>query len=154
MNKIIFAAMGLAFLFGTQAMAQYEYKIVTSVESIVPMGLGRSRVIENNGQVNAEELTTERNNGNDAVLDRPSTAGHSLLFDARHKTFREAGGRISQAIFETARMRVQVEQPSIDRRRSHYFRKRRTSDDSRCYGHWFCRNREVPFSLLLLPQRG
>ena len=66
MNKIFFAAMGLAFLFGTQAMAQYEYKIITSVESIVPMGLGRSRVIENNGQVNAEELTTERNNGNDS----------------------------------------------------------------------------------------
>ena len=66
MNKIIFAALGLAFLFGTQAMAQYEYKIITSVESIVPMGLGRSRVIENNGQVNAEELTTERNSGNDS----------------------------------------------------------------------------------------
>jgi hypothetical protein len=34
---------------GVELYAQeYEYRIVTSVESIVPMGLGRSRVIENN----------------------------------------------------------------------------------------------------------
>jgi hypothetical protein len=66
MNKIIFAALGLAFLLGNRAQAQFEYKIVTSVESIVPMGLGRSRVIENNGQINADELTTERNSGNDS----------------------------------------------------------------------------------------
>lgn len=34
---------------GVEVVAQeYEYRIVTSVESIVPMGLGRSRVIENN----------------------------------------------------------------------------------------------------------
>jgi len=46
--------------------AQYEFKIVTSVESIVPMGLGRSRIIENNGAVNADELTTERKDGNDS----------------------------------------------------------------------------------------
>ena len=58
--------MGLTFLLSTKVMAQYEYKIVTSVESIVPMGLGRSRVIENNGQINAEELTTERTGGNDS----------------------------------------------------------------------------------------
>lgn len=66
MNKIIFAFIGFSFLWCTGAQAQYEYKIVTSVESIVPMGLGRSRVIENNGQVNAEELTTERTSGNDS----------------------------------------------------------------------------------------
>lgn len=66
MNKLIFAFFGFSLLLGFHAQAQYEYKIVTSVESIVPMGLGRSRVIENNGQVNAEELTTERNSGNDS----------------------------------------------------------------------------------------
>jgi hypothetical protein len=50
----------------SEVCAQYEFKIVTSVESIVPMGLGRSRIIENNGAVNADELTTERKDGNDS----------------------------------------------------------------------------------------
>jgi hypothetical protein len=65
MKKIIFAFISV-LLMGAVAQAQYEYKIVTSVESIVPMGVGRSRVIENNGQINAEELTTDRNSGNDS----------------------------------------------------------------------------------------
>jgi len=50
----------------SEAHAQFEFKIVTSIESIVPMGLGRSRVIENNGAVNADDLTTERKDGNDS----------------------------------------------------------------------------------------
>jgi hypothetical protein len=50
----------------SEVSAQYEFKIVTSVEYIVPMGLGRSRIIENNGAVNADELTTERKDGNDS----------------------------------------------------------------------------------------
>lgn len=65
MKKIFIALLGLLFCFDSSVMAQYEYKIVTSVESIVPMGLGRSRIIENNGDVNAEDLTTERNDGKD-----------------------------------------------------------------------------------------
>lgn len=65
MKKIFIALLGLLFCFDSTVMAQYEYKIVTSVESIVPMGLGRSRIIENNGDVNAEDLTTERNDGKD-----------------------------------------------------------------------------------------
>ena len=36
-------------LVNTTIFAQtYEFKIVTSVESIIPMGIGRSRIIENN----------------------------------------------------------------------------------------------------------
>lgn len=65
MKKIFIALLGLLFCFDSSVKAQYEYKIVTSVESIVPMGLGRSRIIENNGDVNAEDLTTERNEGKD-----------------------------------------------------------------------------------------
>ncbi len=37
-----------------------EYKVVTVVESIVPMGLGRSRIIETQGQANIDALTTTR----------------------------------------------------------------------------------------------
>ena len=62
---MLIALLGFLFCFDSSLMAQYEYKIVTSVESIVPMGLGRSRIIENNGDVNAEDLTTERNDGKD-----------------------------------------------------------------------------------------
>jgi len=65
MKKILLVFMSVMLL-GTIVHAQYEYKIVTSVESIVPMGIGRSRVIENTGQVNAEDLTTERDSGNDS----------------------------------------------------------------------------------------
>lgn len=42
---------------------QVEYKVVTSVESIVPMGLGRSRIIESQQSVSTEDLTTTRTDG-------------------------------------------------------------------------------------------
>ncbi|UBM61610.1 hypothetical protein LA303_09310 [Candidatus Sulfidibacterium hydrothermale] len=42
---------------------KYEYKVVTSVESIVPMGLGRSRIIETKEELNPANYTTERTNG-------------------------------------------------------------------------------------------
>lgn len=44
------------------SMAQ-EYKVVTIVESIVPMGMGRSRIIEHQEPANYEEFTTERTDG-------------------------------------------------------------------------------------------
>ncbi|WP_431137141.1 hypothetical protein [Psychroserpens mesophilus] len=37
--------MVIGFLSFTDAFAQVEYKIITSVESIVPNGLGRSRIV-------------------------------------------------------------------------------------------------------------
>ena len=40
-----------------------EWKIVTVVESIVPMGLGRSRMIENMTDVNTEDFRTTRVDG-------------------------------------------------------------------------------------------
>ena len=42
---------------------QIEYKVVTSVESIVPMGLGRSRIIESLQETSADALTTTRTQG-------------------------------------------------------------------------------------------
>ncbi|MGY6561234.1 MAG: hypothetical protein ACXITV_03945 [Luteibaculaceae bacterium] len=46
----------------TVASAQ-EFKIVTIVESIVPGGLGRSRIIENTSEINVEDFSTERTDG-------------------------------------------------------------------------------------------
>ena len=40
-----------------------EFKIITTVESIVPMGLGRSRIIDHNEAVNTSQATTERHDG-------------------------------------------------------------------------------------------
>ena len=48
------------------ANAQVEFKVVTSVESIVPMGLGRSRIISGNEEKDYKEYTstqTEDDNG-------------------------------------------------------------------------------------------
>ena len=50
----------LGFVLLSQAQ---EYKVVTIIESVVPMGLGRSRIIENGTEVNSEDFTTERTDG-------------------------------------------------------------------------------------------
>jgi hypothetical protein len=50
--------------------AQTQVKIVTVVESIVPMGLGRSRIIESNEAVNTASLTTARTDGKTSSQDK------------------------------------------------------------------------------------
>jgi len=40
-----------------------EYKVITIVESIVPAGLGRSRMIETKTDLNVDDLTTSRTDG-------------------------------------------------------------------------------------------
>ncbi len=44
---------------------QIEYTVVTSVESIVPNGLGRSRLISSNEERNFEDYTSERSDEDD-----------------------------------------------------------------------------------------
>jgi len=57
----------LAFVFSAfTAFAQItEYKVVTSVESIVPGGVGRSRIVESNQEVDYKAFTTTRVDGKD-----------------------------------------------------------------------------------------
>lgn len=45
------------------ASAQQQVKVITVVESIVPGGLGRSRIIEHDDQVSAGQFTTSRTDG-------------------------------------------------------------------------------------------
>ena len=52
---IVLAISLFAFL---ETSAQVEYKVVTSVESIVPNGLGRSRIISANDSKDYKEFTT------------------------------------------------------------------------------------------------
>jgi hypothetical protein len=64
MKKIfLFAILSFFFFTDTDAQAEYkkvEYKVITSLESIVPSGLGRSRLISSNVDRNYDEFTSER----------------------------------------------------------------------------------------------
>lgn len=42
----------------------YEYKIITSIESVVPMGLGRSRIISGEEDKDYQDFTSERSEEN------------------------------------------------------------------------------------------
>ena len=54
----------ISFLFlGTFALMAEEYLIVTTVESIVPGGIGRSRMIVQKTPINSSDFTTERIDG-------------------------------------------------------------------------------------------
>ena len=48
------------------AQSQVEYKIITSVESIVPNGLGRSRLISASEDRDYKEFTSERSDEDDS----------------------------------------------------------------------------------------
>tara|TARA_R110002049_G_scaffold102775_4_gene248728 strand:+ start:1658 stop:2110 length:453 start_codon:yes stop_codon:yes gene_type:complete len=57
MKKLLFV-LSLALFSYLDASAQVEYKVVTSVESIVPNGLGRSRIISANEDKDYKAFTT------------------------------------------------------------------------------------------------
>ncbi len=61
-----------AFLLSVVALPlwaqQYEYKVVTIVESIIPMGLGRSRMIEATQPLDVDQYTLERTKGTDTKM--------------------------------------------------------------------------------------
>lgn len=60
MKKIVFTAILLLTVF-TEAFAQnYEYKIITVVESIIPSGIGRSRMITSDEPRDYREFTSSR----------------------------------------------------------------------------------------------
>ena len=54
---VVFA---VAAITSTQAQ---EFKVITVVESIVPGGLGRSRIVENKSELDVSNFTTERTDG-------------------------------------------------------------------------------------------
>lgn len=70
-------------LFGiTEINAQIEYKVITSVESIVPSGLGRSRLISATADRNYEEFTSEQ-------TEEDNTRNKSKRKEIRVKDFEE-----------------------------------------------------------------
>ncbi|MGI9531363.1 hypothetical protein [Lutimonas sp.] len=63
MKKLIFIA--ILLIASTEINAQsYEYSIVTSIESVVPMGLGRSRIISAEEEKDYTAYTTSRTSEN------------------------------------------------------------------------------------------
>ena len=62
--------------------AQLEYKIITSVESIVPMGLGRSRLISSVDERDYKDFTSEQ-------TEEDNTRNKSKRKDIRVKDFEE-----------------------------------------------------------------
>lgn len=60
-----------------------EYKVVTTVESVVPMGLGRSRIIETTDSLAVDDFTTGRTDG------KKSKQGDVNRSDAKVDNFNE-----------------------------------------------------------------
>ena len=56
----------LAFFSLSNLTAQVEYKVITSVESIVPNGIGRSRMISASEDKDYKEFTTQRTDDKDS----------------------------------------------------------------------------------------
>lgn len=83
MKKLCFILLPV-LLICTEINAQVEYKIITSVESIVPAGLGRSRLISSDDQREFEEFSSERSE--DKKEDRRNKSKRS---DIRVKNFEE-----------------------------------------------------------------
>lgn len=60
--KNVFLLAAFLILSAVDAIAQ-EYAVITTIESIVPAGLGRSRMISNKEDLNTADYTTKRTDG-------------------------------------------------------------------------------------------
>ena len=63
LKKMLIAVFLFASIVGAEAQS-YEYKFVTSIESVVPMGLGRSRIISAEEGKNYQDYTSSRTEDN------------------------------------------------------------------------------------------
>lgn len=70
------------FLFAFLESNAQQFKVITSVESIVPSGMGRSRIIDAQEEKNFEEFTSEQ-------TDEDNTRNKSKRSEIRVKNFEE-----------------------------------------------------------------
>ncbi|TNJ46181.1 hypothetical protein KFZ70_08595 [Tamlana fucoidanivorans] len=75
-------ALSLIFFSFFEMHAQVEYKIITTIESIVPSGLGRSRLISATDERNYEDFTSEQ-------TEEDNSRNKSKRGDIRVKDFEE-----------------------------------------------------------------
>jgi hypothetical protein len=80
--KKLFLIITLIFIGADIQAQQYEVKVITSVESIVPNGLGRSRLISANVERNYEEFTSNQ-------TEDDNSRNKSKRSDIRVKDFEE-----------------------------------------------------------------
>lgn len=81
MKKFLIGSL-LAISFTSGVVAQ-EYRIVTTIESIVPMGIGRSRILDHKNSEDYKPFTTERTDG------KKSDQGDIKRGDVRIENFEE-----------------------------------------------------------------
>lgn len=79
---LIAGFISFSFINQEQPQAEIEYKVITSVESIVSSGLGRSRLISSNVDRNFEEFTSEQS-------EEDNSRNKSKRGDIRVKDFEE-----------------------------------------------------------------
>lgn len=79
MKQLVLLPMLFFTLIASQAQ---EYKVITSVESIVPSGMGRSRIIDGQEDKDFEEFTSEQ-------TEEDNTRNKSKRGDIRVKNFEE-----------------------------------------------------------------
>lgn len=85
MKKLLIAIAFLSCGFYTaEAQSKPEFKVITVVESIVPGGLGRSRLIDSKTQMDINEFTTARTDG------KKSDQGKVKRGDAKIDEFEES----------------------------------------------------------------
>lgn len=76
-------ALSVAQMYGQETSKQaFEIKVITSVESIIPSGLGRSRLISSNEERDYKQFTSSRTEEN-------NTRNKSKRKDIRLKNFEE-----------------------------------------------------------------
>ncbi len=84
MKKLLFIALICAGFVQVKAQSVPEWKVVTVIESIVPAGLGRSRMIENMTEINPEDYKVSRTDGK--TTDKPQPRRQDLKVDKFDET--------------------------------------------------------------------
>lgn len=83
-KTLLFTVLLFAALQTIEAQNTPQYKVVTVVESIIPAGIGRSRMIEHQSELNIDDFTTERTDG------KKSNQGEIRRKDAKIDQFAES----------------------------------------------------------------
>jgi hypothetical protein len=84
MKNLLMSTLICAGLVQGNAQSVPEWKVVTVVESIVPGGLGRSRMIENMTEINPEDYKVSRTDGKNT--DKPQPRRKELKVDKFDET--------------------------------------------------------------------
>jgi hypothetical protein len=83
-NALVFLSVFFVVSANAQIQSVPEWKVVTIVESIVPAGLGRSRMIENMTEINPEDYKVSRTDGK--TTDKPLPRRKELKVDKFDET--------------------------------------------------------------------